>query len=316
MNNDEIGYLREAIHALKKNLTSVIRGKDDIVEYVLMALFSDGNILLEDVPGVGKTTLAKTLAKSLKGIFHRVQFTPDLLPADIVGGSLYNPKNGDFLFRKGPIFANILLADEINRASPRTQSALLEAMTEKQVTVEGTSHQLARPFIVIATQNPVEFHGTYPLPESQLDRFLISLQLGYPSEDKELEMLEAQRDRHPLESVEPVTDCETLARIQKAVTQVGVEDSVSRYILTIIRKTREDPRIRLGASPRASLMLYRASQALAFLRGRDFVVPDDVKELTVPILYHRITLDKIARFTDKERFSVIHEIVDTVPVPI
>jgi len=316
MDDDNIKSLHETIRSLKKNLISVILGKDDIIDYILTSLFSGGNILLEDVPGVGKTTLAKTLAKSLQAIFRRVQFTPDLLPADILGGSIYNPQSGEFFFRKGPIFANVLLADEINRASPRTQSALLEAMTERQATVEGTSHELPDPFILIATQNPVEFHGTYPLPESQLDRFLISLKLGYPGEDHELDILNAQRDVHPLENIKPVTDCKTLIDIQNVVKKIGIEESVARYILSITRGTREDTRIQLGASPRASLMLYRASQALAFLRNRDFVIPDDVKELAVLILNHRVILDKSARFSGNEKGNVIREIVESIPVPV
>ncbi len=308
--------LHTVILDLKENLKKVIHGKDDVIDYVLVALFSEGNILLEDVPGVGKTTLAKSLAKSVQAEFHRVQFTPDLLPADIVGGSIYNTRTGDFIFRKGPVFGNILLVDEINRASPRTQSALLEAMTEKQVTVEGISHKLPDPFIVIATQNPIEFHGTYPLPESQLDRFLISLKIGYPDDEKEMDILNSQKRSHPIDNLTAVADCETLTEIQKSVRDVGVEDSVAKYILTIIRGTRDDHRIKLGASPRASLMLYRASQALAFLRNREFVIPDDVKELAVSILIHRIFLDKTSRYSGEEKTQIIQEIINSIPVPV
>ncbi len=308
--------LHNVILELKGNLNSVIHGKDDVIDYVLVALFSEGHILLEDVPGVGKTTLAKSLAKSLQAEFHRVQFTPDLLPADIVGGSIYNTQTGDFIFRKGPVFSNVLLADEINRASPRTQSSLLEAMTEKQVPVEGVSHKLPDPFIVIATQNPIEFHGTYPLPESQLDRFLVSLKIGCPDDEKEMEILNSQKKSHPINNLTAVADCQTLIAIQKSVRDVEVENSVAKYILTIIRGTRNDHRIKLGARPRASLMLYRASQALAFLRNREFVIPDDIKELAVSVLIHRIFLDKTSRYSGEEKTQIIQEIVNSTPVPV
>ena len=316
MDDDKFKSLQSVTHDLRNNLSQVIRGKDDVIEYVLVALFSSGNILLEDIPGVGKTTLAKALAKSLKADFHRIQFTPDLLPADILGGSIYNPQTGEFFFRPGPIFANIILADEINRASPRTQSALLEAMTETQVTIEGECHPLKPPFCVIATQNPIEFHGTYLLPEAQLDRFFIRLRLGYPEESVELELLNSQRNSHPLEYVRTVTDCEKILQIQELVTQVGVEKSIANYIISIIRMTRNHPELRLGASPRAALMLYRATQALAFLRNRDFVIPDDARELATPVLSHRMNLDTKAKYSGSDSERIIQEIIARIPVPI
>ena len=316
MANDKFQSLQSTARELRDNLSHVILGKDSVIEYVLVAFFSSGNILLEDVPGVGKTTLAKALAKSVKGEFNRIQFTPDLLPADILGGSIYNPQTGEFFFRSGPIFANIVLADEINRASPRTQSALLEAMTETQVSIEGERHLVTRPFCVIATQNPIEFHGTYPLPEAQLDRFLIRLRLGYPEERIELELLNNQRNSNPLEHIKVVADCRTIVDIQHVVQQVGVEQSIAEYLLAIIRSTRTHPELRLGASPRASLMLYRASQALAFLRNRDFVIPDDTRELAGPVLSHRITLDTKARYSGADSERIIQRIIDSIPVPV
>ena len=316
MDSDNFKSLQSVAQSLRNNLSQVIRGKDTAIEYVLVALFSSGNILLEDVPGVGKTTLAKALAKSVKGEFNRIQFTPDLLPADILGGSIYNPQTGEFFFRPGPMFANIVLADEINRASPRTQSALLEGMTEGQISIEGERHLLRPPFCVIATQNPIEFHGTYPLPEAQLDRFLIRLVLGYPEESVELELLNTKRNSDPLEHIEVVTDCEKIVQVQEMVKQIGVEKSVAEYILSIIRRTREHTELRLGASPRAALMHYRASQALAFLRNRDFVLPDDARELAIPVLSHRITVDTKARYSGTDAERIILEIIESIPVPI
>jgi MoxR-like ATPase len=308
--------LQTAIRDLRENLERVILGKSDAIDQVLAALFSGGNVLLDDVPGVGKTTLAKALAASLNVVFHRIQFTPDLLPADILGGSIFNPQTGEFSFRPGPIFCNVLLADEINRASPRTQSALLEAMTEGQATVEGVPHEVASPFMVIATQNPVEFHGTYPLPEAQLDRFLLRLEIGYPDADVELAMLYAQRGGHPLEDLKAVMDREMVLRIQQAVREVGVEKSVAEYMATLVRATREDSRLRLGASPRATLMLFRASQAMAWLAGRNFVTPDDVIALAVPVLAHRVALASKARYVGQEKIEVIEDVIGSVKVPV
>ncbi len=316
MTQDVISECQSEISQLRSNLTGIIRGKDDIVEYVMMALFSAGNILLEDVPGVGKTTLAKALAKSLDAEFSRIQFTPDLLPSDILGGSIYNPKSGEFSFRPGPIFANIVLADEINRASPRTQSALLEVMTEVQATVEGVSYPLKNPFIVIATENPIEFHGTYPLPESQLDRFIVRLELGYPDEEKELEIVHSHRTNDPLQDLQPVIDCDNVTRIQALVGEIGIEESVLKYIVSITRGTRNDPRLSLGASPRGTLMLCRACRALALLRNRTFVIPDDARELAVPVLRHRIVLESKAKYNGQEAAGILEDLVDTIPIPV
>ncbi len=308
--------LKTIADELRTNLAKVIIGKDAVIEQVLVGLFCAGNILLEDVPGVGKTTLAKALAKSLDVRYSRIQFTPDLLPADILGGSIFNPQSGQFIFREGPIFANIILADEINRASPRTQSALLEAMTEKQATVEGERREIPQPFLVIATQNPVEFHGTYPLPEAQLDRFMIRLDIGYPDKDQEIEILFSQRGSHPLDSLGAIANHEALFAIQREVVATTVETSVADYIVRVVQATRNNDRLRLGASPRASLMLFHACQALAFLRGRAFVIPDDVKELASPVLCHRIVIDAKAKYSGAGKKQVVHELLSDIEVPI
>ena len=308
--------LHDVAKALRDNLAAVILGKEEAISQVMIALFSGGNILLEDVPGVGKTTLAKALARSLDAEYNRIQFTPDLLPADILGSSIFNPQTGQFTFRKGPVFTNILLADEINRASPRTQSALLEAMTEQQATIEGVRHPLDAPFVVVATQNPIEYHGTYPLPEAQLDRFAMRLDLGYPNAKNELEMLYAQRQAQPLENIQPIADCSALLEIQRTVREIGVERSVGQYIVDLATATRNDPRIRLGASPRASLMYFRAAQARAFMQQREYVVPDDVKSLAVAILSHRIVLVSKARYKGQERAAIVNDIVSSVSVPL
>ncbi len=306
---------RETLEKLTDNLASVIRGKKESLDIITIALLSGGSVLIEDVPGVGKTTLAKALAKSIDAAFSRIQFTPDLLPADILGSSIYNPSDGSFKFREGPIFCNVLLADEINRASPRTQSALLEAMNEMQVTIEGTAHPLAAPFLVLATQNPVEFHGTYPLPEAQLDRFLIRLDIGYPDADVEAEILYAQAESHPVDSVQAVITRDEVLDLQKRVRAVRVEESVSGYIVAIVRATREEPRLKLGVSPRGSLMLFRAAQAVALLKGRDFVLPDDVQELASNVLAHRVILTSKAKYSGAQKQDVIRDILTAVKVP-
>jgi MoxR-like ATPase len=307
---------RPLLEQLAANLAAVILGKAEVIEQVLVALACGGNILLEDVPGIGKTTLAKALAKSLQAQFHRIQFTPDMLPADILGGSIYNPQTSEFIFRPGPVFCNVLLADEINRASPRTQSALLEAMSEAQATVEGLRHPLPQPFIVIATQNPIEFHGTYPLPEAQLDRFMVRLELGYPAEASELDMLYAQQRVHPLESLNPVADCAGWLALQQAVRAVGVERSVGRYVIDLVRATRTDSRLQLGASPRAATMLFHASQGLAYVRGRHHVLPDDVREMAPNVLAHRLVIDTKAQYSGLAKSQLVREIIDTVPIPV
>lgn len=295
----EISALAER---LEKNIGNVIVGKQSQIELVLVALLAGGHVLLEDMPGTGKTTLAKTLAKSLQCDFSRVQFTPDLLPADITGMRVYDQKNGTFTFLKGPAFTNILLADEINRATPRTQSALLECMEERQITEGGTAYTLAKPFFVIATQNPVETQGTFPLPEAQLDRFLIRLSLGYPDAEEAVTMLQRFVDRQPLESVQSVTDGEELRKAIALCTQCRVADDIMRYMADLCQKARDPEKVRLGPSPRAMLALMRACQALAAIRGRDYVIPDDVKELAVPVLAHRIIMRGISYQSNSASF--------------
>ena len=301
--------------ALSRNLAEVIRGKDECIEILVVALLSGGSVLMEDVPGVGKTTLAKALAKSIDVEFQRVQFTPDLLPSDILGTSIYNPVDGSFTFRKGPIFCNVLLADEINRASPRTQSALLEAMNETQATIEGTRYELPVPFAVLATQNSVEFHGTYPLPEAQLDRFLVLLNLGYPDPQTEVDILYAQAESHPIDRIEPVLNRDEIITLQRQVKRVRVEESVSRYMVELVQMTRNDGRLKLGVSPRGSLMLFRAAQAAAFVAGRDYVLPDDVQRLAPFVLPHRIILTSKAKYGSQTKQHIIGEIIDQVKVP-
>jgi len=303
-------------NALLQNLNKIIRGKEDILELIITSLFSNGHILLEDVPGVGKTTLAKALAMSIEGNFNRIQFTPDLLPSDIVGGMIYNPKSGEFSFRPGPIFCHILLADEINRASPRTQSALLEGMSEQQVSIEGNSHLLSEPFMVIATQNPAEYHGTYPLPEAQLDRFAMQLKLGYPDLEEEMHIILDQKISHPLTQIKPVANIQDIVKISKIIKDINIDNSVIHYIATIVQATRDEPRLKLGASPRASLMLYRTAQSLAFIRDRNYVIPDDIKKLAVPILSHRVSLDNKSSYAGIQRSTIINEIIDTINVPV
>lgn len=297
------------------NLEVVIKGKRDQLELLLVSILAGGHTLLEDVPGVGKTTLAKALATTFTGDFRRVQFTPDLLPTDILGSSIYSPKSGDFDFKPGPIFSHVVLADEINRASPRTQSALLEAMSEGQVTTEGNTVTLPDPFVVIATQNPVEFHGTYPLPEAQLDRFMVRFTMGYPDPENELLMLTGQKETHPLETLRPVATFEELRGMRESVRRVKVAEDVSRYILAIIQSTREEPRFRLGSSPRGSIALYRASQARAYFQGRDFVTCDDVKKLVAPVLAHRLLLETKTRYSGDTADSILSELLSQLAVP-
>ena len=306
----------EVIEKLRQNIYIVIKGKTGPIDHLIVALISGGNVLMEDVPGVGKTTLAKGLAKSLQANFKRVQFTPDLLPTDVIGSYIYNPIEGTFKFKEGPVFTNILLADEINRASPRTQSSLLEAMSECQVTVEGNLYRLASPFIVIATQNPVEFHGTYPLPEAQLDRFAIKLKLGYPSLEQELQVLYSQHKEHPLNKITSVTTKDEIIHIQTMVREVKVKEPVAKYILDIIDNTRHDQRLKLGVSPRGSLMLYRISQAVALMKGRDYVLPDDVKEMAVEVLAHRLVLETKVKYSGVNKEEIIEDILENTKVPV
>jgi MoxR-like ATPase len=301
---------------LRENLARVIKGKPREIDLLILALLGGGNVLLTDVPGVGKTTLAKSVAASISGAFRRIQFTPDLLPADVLGGSIYSPRDGSFSFRKGPVFTNILLADEINRASPRTQSALLEAMAEGQVSIEGETHQLPRPFWVVATQNPVEHHGTYPLPEAQLDRFAIQLTMGYPPEEEELAVLSSHDKGDPLAGLQPVTSPEKILEAQKSVKAVHVDEDVGRYIVSIVRGTREERRLALGVSPRGGIALYRMAQARAFLQGRGAVTPDDVKAVAVETLAHRVLLETKAKYSGVTKETVIKELLERTKVPV
>jgi MoxR-like ATPase len=271
-----------------ENVERVIVGKRQAIEYLLVALFCDGHVLIEDVPGVGKTMLARSLAVSLGGTFRRLQCTPDLLPNDVTGVSIYNQKTGEFEFRPGPVFVNVLLADELNRATPRTQSALLECMGEQQVTVDGVTHTLPRPFLVLATQNPIEYEGTFPLPEAQLDRFFMRFTLGYPTREEERQIVLNLQRRHPIEDLKPVVDGRQIPELQAQVWEVHVDETVHDYVLSLVGATRSHPDLALGASPRGSLALFKAAQALAALRGRDYVLPDDVKELAPAVLEHRL----------------------------
>lgn len=298
------------------SLETVVRGKTHPLELLVATIFAGGHVLMEDVPGVGKTTLSKALARAISGDFRRVQFTPDLLPTDILGSSIYNPKDGAFEFRQGPVFANVLLADEINRASPRTQSSLLEAMSEGQATVEGVTYPLPRPFLVLATQNPVEFHGTYPLPEAQLDRFFTRLSMGYPAPEDEAQILEGQRRQHPLEAMQPCLSLPELLQAQEEVRAVRVEKPVLDYLLAMITATRTDARLRLGSSPRGSLAFYRVAQAWAYCRGRDYVIPDDLQQLAEPVLAHRLVLDTKTKYSGTSKEQIVGELLKKVPVPV
>jgi len=298
-----------------ENVGRVIIGKREVIELVVVGLLSQGHILIEDVPGVGKTMLARALAKSLGCSFRRIQFTPDMLPSDVTGVSIFNQKTREFEFRPGPIMAQIVLTDEINRATPKTQAALLEAMQELQVTVDGVTYPLPHPFLVLATQNPIEYEGTFPLPEAQLDRFLMRIHLGYPDQEDEIAILDSQQYEHPLTHIERVVDVEALAVAQEKLKDVYVDPLVKRYIVDIITQTRRHPDIYLGASPRGSLALYRTGQAQAAMLGRDYVIPDDIKALAAPTLAHRLIVSPSARLKDVTGDAVMREILSTLPVP-
>ena len=306
----------ESIEKIKSNLATAIYGKSECINVLTIAILAGGSVLIEDVPGVGKTTLAKALAQSLRAKFSRIQFTPDLLPADITGSAMFLQAEGKFEFRKGPLFCNVLLADEINRASPRTQSALLEAMCEGQVTVDGITHELAEPFIVIATQNPIDFHGTYPLPEAQLDRFLVRLDIGYPDQQAESDIILTQSHSKPIDDVAAVIDCKELLEIRGAVRKIHISKEMSDYITSIAAKTRTDDRLKLGMSTRSSVMLACACQAAALVDGRDFISPDDVQRMSKYVLPHRVIMDAGANYAGITSLDVIKDIIENIAVPV
>ena len=314
MNESNIYF--EQIQKLRAAINSVFVGKEDVVDKVLICLLAGGHVLLEDMPGIGKTTLANTLARCIQCSFGRIQFTPDTLPSDVLGVSLYNMKTQEFEYREGVIRNQILLADEINRTSPKTQACLLEAMAEGRITVDGTSYELAKPFLVIATQNPIEFLGTYPLPEAQLDRFMMRLSIGYPDKEQEIQMALQQLQGITPDTLEPVCTAKELLQLKEMVAQITVSEGILAYIADIVELTRKEPRFRLGASPRAMLALVRASQSEAFLKGRSFVKPDDVKQMALPVLLHRISLTSEARIQKEDAQKILHSLVLKVRVPV
>ena len=311
-----VSSVKPLAEAIRDNVARVIIGKLDVIDLLLTALLSDGHVLIEDVPGMGKTVMAKALARSLGASFQRVQGTPDLLPTDIIGVSYFDQRHNEFVFRQGPLFAQLLLVDEINRATPRTQSALLEAMAERQVTVERESMPLPRPFLVIATQNPIELEGTFPLPEAQLDRFLLRIQVGYPSEDEEQAILHRFKQEEPLEALQPVTSAAHILALQQVVREVQWQPEVERYLLAIVRTTRKHADIQLGASPRGTLALYRACEAYAAIKGRDYVEPDDVKLLAPHVLTHRLLTTTRTRMRGQRALEIMTEILAAMPAPV
>ena len=304
------------IKEIKDNLGKIIIGKERSLDLVLIGLLCQGHILIDDVPGVGKTVLAKALAKSIDCEFRRVQFTPDMLPSDLTGVSIYNQKTNEFEFKPGPLFAQIVLADEINRATPKTQSALLEVMEERQITVDGKTYLLEPPFMVMATQNPIEYEGTFPLPEAQLDRFLMRFQMGYPNMSTEIDILTMQQVQHPIENLTSVVSLEEVRHAQAAIKNIHVSDPIKRYIVEITRASREHEDVYLGASPRGSISLMRTAQGRAALQQRDFVIPDDVKDLAIPVLAHRIVVQPAARIQEIKAEMIVEEILNLVPVPL
>jgi len=308
--------MQNLVADLEANIAQVVLGKGEVVRLCVVALLAEDHVLLEDVPGVGKTLIGKALAKSVSAAFSRIQFTSDLLPSDITGGNVFNPQTGQFVYTRGPIFGNIVLADEINRTPPRTQSALLEAMSDRQVTIDGQTYPLPQPFMVIATQNPFEFEGTYPLPESQLDRFLLRIAVGYPDRDDELQVLASHRVGEPVDRLQHVLDAQQVVEVQQAVRRVTVEESVNAYLLDIVEATRHCDELRVGVSTRGALCLYRASQALALVENRDFVTPDDVKRLAVPVLSHRVIAKGYLQQTQRQAIeTLMARLVDEVSAP-
>ena len=314
--SSEFSQFQMAFERIASNVEKIIQGKEQVIRLSLVTLIAEGHLLLEDVPGVGKTMLAKGLARTLGCSWQRIQFTPDLLPSDVTGVSVWDSQSGGFRFKKGAVFANICLGDEINRASPKTQSSLLESMEERQVTVDGRTYKLEEPFMVIATQNPIEHEGTYPLPESQLDRFMIRLSIGYPGRGSELDILDKHGEIEPIEDLQPVADAEQVRMLVKLARNVHVADPLKAYIVDLTETTRSHPDVYLGASPRASLFLLKAARALAASRGRDYVVPDDIKDLVNPVLAHRILLSPEAHMRGARAEDVLEALTDRVPVPV
>ncbi|NOX62669.1 MAG: MoxR family ATPase [Chloroflexi bacterium] len=303
------------VERITANVEQVILGKREAIHQTLLALLCEGHLLIEDVPGLGKTMLARSIARSIGCTFSRIQFTPDMLPSDVTGVSVYNQKTQEFEFRPGPIFAQIVLADEINRATPKTQAALLEVMEERQVTVDGETYIMQKPFLVLATQNPIEYEGTFPLPEAQVDRFIMRIHLGYPDRGHEIAILESQSDHHPIEDIQQVVTVEELRAAQEAVKQIYVDEQVKGYIVSVTASTREHPEVYLGASPRGSLALYKTSRAFAAVQGRDYVIPDDVKALAIPTLAHRIIISPSARIKSVSPDTIVRETLDAISVP-
>jgi MoxR-like ATPase len=313
--DEDIVRAQDTAKTILDNVERVIIGKSNAIELAIVALISNGHLLVEDAPGVGKTMLARSLAKSLDCTFKRIQFTPDMLPGDITGVTVYSQKTNDFEFRPGSVMAQIVLADEINRASPKVQSALLECMEERQITVDGITHPMPSPFHVLATQNPIEYEGTFPLPETQLDRFVLRISLGYPSAADEVTIMENQQYSHPIEQLEPVANSDDVHLLQTAVKKIYVDDLVKQYIASLVEETRNHPSIFLGASPRGSLALFRTAQAYALMQGRDYVLPDDVKLLAEPVLAHRLIIRLTDSSRDKSGRATVEELLETVPVP-
>jgi MoxR-like ATPase len=307
--------VKELAERITENVERVIFGKHDEIQLALLGLLCQGHLLIEDVPGVGKTMLARAIAKSIGCVFRRIQFTPDMLPSDVTGVSVFNQKTREFEFRPGPIMAHIVLTDEINRATPKTQSALLEAMQERQITVDGITYKLPEPFLVLATQNPLEYEGTFPLPEAQLDRFMMRISLGYPSPEEEIEILDSQQYVHPIELIEKVADVKELLEAQELIKEVYVDPLIKEYIVKLVNATRNHPDVYLGASPRGSLSLYKTSRARAAILGRDYVIPDDVKALAEACLAHRLIISPSTRIKGVDQKEVVEEILNFVPVP-